>query len=559
MNRPGHVSRRRTSRKSSKGELRGPSADGASSLEPYRGEWVDVATKEDVVHILENVPCGIFVVERPLGKSLYINPEVLKISGYDLADIPTARVARKALFPDKKTQRQQARYHEEMMAGATENPFLSRIVRKDGSTITCEVRCVELGDGIMVGVWTDVTRREVAEEELRIREARFRSLFEDSFDAVLLLDNDAIINCNQAALTMFCYSRRNDLLGTKLNDLFLNDNSLRATETGHHQTMPVPTRRKKARFENTLRRANGETFPAEITAIRIRLQDKDILHVMIRDVTTLKEAQKALMTTKERLEERVRERTTELTRVNRELKESREELRLLSEHLQRAREDERTVISREVHDELGQLLTALKMDVAYSEQHLEGDPAALRDRMTAMESQIDSGIKTVRKICSDLRPHVLERLGLSAGIEWFVNAFAKRTGINCRVDIAEGLPDPGKDLSLVIFRVLQEAMTNVARHAEATKVKIDLLRRAKLLVLTISDNGKGITQDDVENPESFGILGMRERIRFWGGRSEFKGSVKGTRITIHLPLSVTGPDNSPQRPNRRTQKDEGRS
>jgi PAS domain S-box-containing protein len=517
-----------------------------STQPPYRGRWMENATREDILLLLESVPCGIFVVERPLGDSLYINPGVLKISGYDLADIPTARVARKALFPDKKTQRQQAKFHEEMMAGRVQDPFLSRIVRKDGSTTICEVRCVELRDGIMVGVWTDVTRREVAEEELRIREARFRALFEDSFDAVLLLEHDAIIDCNQAALTMFRRTHKVELLGTGLSDLF-HDNKVEATKiTPIRRMIPTIRKKKKVRFENVLRRANGEVFPAEITAIGIRLQGKDVLHVMIRDVTVLKDAEKAVIAVQERLEDRVRERTEELTRVNRELKESREELRLLSEHLQRAREEERTAVAREVHDELGQLLTALKMDVAYSEQHLDGDPSILRDCMKAMGSQIDGGINTVRKICSDLRPHVLERLGLSAGIEWFINAFKKRTGIECRLSVAEDLPDPGKDLSLVLFRVLQEALTNVARHANATKVTVDLrITTADILVLRIKDDGKGISKDDLENPESFGILGIRERIRFWGGRSTINGSSKtGTSIAIQLPLSGVSCDGS---------------
>jgi PAS domain S-box-containing protein len=515
----------------------------SSSSQPYRGRWTQNATKEELLLVLDSAPCGIFVVEGSLGESLYINPEVLKISGYDLQDIPTARVARKALFQDDKTRRQQAKCHTQMMRGPTTIPFLSRIVRKDGTTIICEVRCVELPDGMVVGVWTDVTRREVAEEELRKREARFRSLFEDSFDAVLLLEQETVVDCNHAAQSMFGKTRKADLLGRTFGKLTHPGQTGESATTKIGQVIPTMARKRRTRFEALLRRADGEPFPAEITAIGLRLEGKDIIHVMIRDITVLKEAEKGLRAAKERLEERVRERTEELVKVNRELKRSREELRLLSEHLQRAREGERTAIAREVHDELGQLLTALKMDVAYSEGHLREEDSLLRDHMHAMERQIDGGINTVRKICADLRPHVLERLGLSAGIEWFVGGFKKRTGIECRLVIEADFFDPGKDLSLIIFRVLQEAMTNVARHAAATAVEIDLRRKADRMVLRIRDNGRGITKADIDNPESFGIIGIRERIRFWGGRSSFKGSPKtGTSITINLPLSKNARD-----------------
>jgi PAS domain S-box-containing protein len=509
---------------------------------PFRGRWIQEATKEEVISVLDSVPCGLFVVGSRLGESLYINPEVLKISGYDLADIPTARVARKMLFTDNKTRRQQARFHEEMIQGITQNPFLSRIVRKDGTVIICEVRCVELENGFIVGVWTDVTRREVAEEELRLKEARLRSLFQESFDAVLLLEGDRIVDCNQAAEEVLRVPSRDELLRMNFEELFPKDGP---------ETLPVSiktkrwvltaTRKKKARFEGILRRFDGEIFPAEVTIISLRLHGKKVLHVLLRDITSLKEAEMGLIAAKEGLEDRVKERTAELTRVNRELKRSREELRRLSEHLQRAREEERTRVARDVHDELGQLLTALKMDVAYCQEHMDEDRDALCDNMKAMETQIHGGIATVRRICADLRPHVLERLGLSAGIEWFVNGFQRRTGIRCTVSISPGIPDPGSDLSLVLFRVLQEAMTNVARHSGATEVSIKLSRKTDVLLLRVKDNGKGITREEVENPESYGIIGIRERIRFWGGRSAFTcGKRGGTSVTVWLPISKRG-------------------
>jgi PAS domain S-box-containing protein len=511
---------------------------GKETLKPYRGKWIQGATRDEIIDVLDRTPCGIFIVERPLGESLYINQEILKISGYDLADIPTARIARRALFSDSKTRRQQARFHEEMMRGSAQTPFLSHITRKDGTSIVCEVRCVDLGNRIMVGVWTDVTRREVAEEELRIREARFRSLFEESFDAVLLLEGDRIVDCNRATERLFQVPSRDALLGMGFRELVHEEDYLKEEVAAKAAQMAsgLP-KRKKLRVEGMLRRFDGEPFPAEITIISIRLQGKNVLHVMLRDITSLKAAERDLRAVKEGLEDRVRERTAELTRVNRELKQSREELRHLSEHLQRAREEERTFVAREIHDELGQLLTALKMDAAYCRDHLHGDTQTLEESLKAMEAQIDGGINTVRKICSDLRPHVLERLGLSAGIEWFVNGFAKRTGIRCSLSLSARIPHLANELALVLFRVLQEAMTNVARHAQATTLDVTLTARSEGLRLTVRDNGKGIAREEVESPESFGIIGIRERIRFRGGKSTFdRGKKGGTVVTVWLPL-----------------------
>ncbi len=252
-----------------------------------------------------------------------------------------------------------------------------------------------------------------------------------------------------------------------------------------------------------------------------------------QDITERKKAE-------EQLE---RERLLKEVQLRREkaLEESREELRNLSEHLQRVRERERTRIAREVHDELGQFLTALKIDLTCLGQGLNRGQGELLEQIQGMATKIDTAVHTVRKICSELRPSILEDFGLSAAIEWHVEDFQKRTGIRFVMRIDPAFPKVEKKLALVLFRIFQETVTNVLRHAEATTVKVSLKREADNVVLKVTDNGKGISKKELSSPGSLGIIGMRERVRFWNGQLLFRSGRKGgTTMTVSIPLASQG-------------------
>jgi signal transduction histidine kinase len=223
------------------------------------------------------------------------------------------------------------------------------------------------------------------------------------------------------------------------------------------------------------------------------------------------------------------------------LEQSREELRNLSEHLQRVRERERTRIAREVHDELGQFLTALKIDLTCLGRGLKEDQSELLEQIQGMATQIDTAVHTVRKICSELRPSILEDFGLAAAIEWHVEDFQKRTGIRFISKIDTAIPKVEKRLALVLFRIFQEAITNVLRHAEATTVRVSLKRDANGLVLKVADNGKGTSKRNLSSPGSLGIIGIRERVRFWNGQLLFRSlRNRGTTMTVSIPLTGYG-------------------
>lgn len=228
----------------------------------------------------------------------------------------------------------------------------------------------------------------------------------------------------------------------------------------------------------------------------------------------------------------------ERKRAEEKLRESNEQLRALTVYLQYVREEERTRIAREVHDELGQSLTGLKMDLAWLSSRLPKELKNLQAKATSMASQIDNTIKTVRRIATELRPGILDDLGLVAAIEWQANEFQTRTGIPCVVASTIHEPILDQDLNTAFFRIFQEALTNVMRHANASRVDVRFQDEAGKLVLEIKDDGRGITEGEISNTRSIGLLGMRERAGLMGGEVTVRGEPgKGTVITVAIPLT----------------------
>jgi len=226
-------------------------------------------------------------------------------------------------------------------------------------------------------------------------------------------------------------------------------------------------------------------------------------------------------------------------RAEEQLRESHERLRALSVYLQTVREEERTRIAREVHDELGQALTSCKLDLSWIASKLPPDLKPLLDKTRSLTAHIDSTIQTVRRISSELRPGVLDHLGLVAAIEWQANEFQNRTGIKCDLHARVREPLPDQDLSTTFFRIFQETLTNVIRHAGATHVSVDLKESDGRVSLEVRDNGRGIAQEDIFNTKSMGLLGMRERTALMGGAFSI-GNLpggKGTRVKVSIPLS----------------------
>jgi signal transduction histidine kinase len=228
----------------------------------------------------------------------------------------------------------------------------------------------------------------------------------------------------------------------------------------------------------------------------------------------------------------------ERRRAEEQLLQSHEQLRSLSLYLQCVREEERIRIAREVHDELGQALTGLKLQLTWLGARLPAELRPLHERIRMMSRSIDETIQAVRRIATELRPGVLDSAGLTAALEWQAQEFEKQTGLQCRVrsTVRETLWD--QDLNTAFFRIFQETLTNVIRHAHATKVEVRFAEVGDFLVLIVKDDGQGISEMEIHNTKSIGLLGMRERAALLGGEVRLRGEPgKGTTVTVRIPRS----------------------
>lgn len=225
--------------------------------------------------------------------------------------------------------------------------------------------------------------------------------------------------------------------------------------------------------------------------------------------------------------------------VEKDLRNSEQKFRALAAHIQSVREEEQTSIAREIHDELGQALTGLKMDLSWLEKRLPRDLTEAAGKIRSMFRLIDDTIRSVRRIASGLRPQVLDDVGLPGAIQWKAREFQARTGVRCKVDLPKEQFAMDQERSSAVFRIFQEAMTNVARHARATRVDIQLRLDAGHLLLSVLDNGLGISPADLRSPKALGLLGVRERALLMGGKVGIEGvDGKGTSVTLSVPLSA---------------------
>jgi signal transduction histidine kinase len=231
---------------------------------------------------------------------------------------------------------------------------------------------------------------------------------------------------------------------------------------------------------------------------------------------------------------------TQRARAEEKVRRANDELRELSLGMIEVREAERTRIARELHDELGQVLTALKMDVEMLSEKVPHDRADLAEHAASMNRLLDSTVATTRRIASDLRPLVLDDLGLGAAAEWLLEGLAQRAGIAFELKIDPACAELGEPHGSTLFRVMQESLTNVARHARATRVAVGLARDGADAVLTIADNSVGMDAGARAKPGSFGLRGIRERVLLLGGVLSIVADPSGgTTVSARLPMPNT--------------------
>lgn len=348
-------------------------------------------------------------------------------------------------------------------------------------------------------------------------QARLAAIVDSAMDAIITVDESQhIVLFNRAAEQVF-RCRREEVLGTSL-DRFLPAR-FRAAHHGHVEqfgrTGVTSRRMGDVTTLWALRADTGEEFPIEASISQATEGERRFYTVILRDITLRKQYE------------------DELTRRQ-------DELRALSAQVLEAREEEKTRIARELHDELGQLLTALKMDLGWMQERIPGGDPDLSAKAAKMGETLNQTVTSVRRIAADLRPLMLDDLGLPDATAWLVEDFAQRSGVKCdfRMALGEELAGLERNLANTVYRALQESLTNIARHAQARNAWVLLAADDGGIRLEIEDDGRGITADDLAKSRSLGLKGMRERVSYAGGTLEVGRAPRGgTRVTLRVPLN----------------------
>jgi PAS domain S-box-containing protein len=458
--------------------------------------------------LADNLQVGVYIVQNK--KIRFINPSMQKYTGYTEAEL-LGTDPLSVVHPDDMTATIEKA--AQMLKGLRSAPYVYRLVTKLGQTrwiMETVTPIVFKGRKAILSNSMDITEQRVTKETLQEMDALKASILDAIPQAVVGLENRQINFANTAVEEVFGW-RPEELIGKSTRIFYRNDKE--AEEIGRY-------------FYTTLE--HQRTFVAEFPC-----RHKDGQDMLCR----MRSSRIGEALTKERRIVITYEDITEQRRAEEELANSREQLRNLSIYLQSVREKESTRIAREIHDELGQSLTAIQMDLAWLSGRLPAGDLPLAAKVQQMRRQVDTTVDSVHRISTELRPILLDDLGLTAAIEWQVQEFQERTGVRCKARLSITDNPVEKDLATTIFRILQEALTNVARHAEATAVRVALTQKGGELRLDVADNGKGITAQQIERADAFGIMGMRERVNLWGGSVSIAGKPqKGTTIKVRIPM-----------------------
>jgi len=395
------------------------------------------------------------------------------------------------------------------------DPGLVGIIVTGQGSIESAVNALKSGafDFVLKPVDLEMLKQTVSRgmefRRLRERERKYRSIFENAIGGIYQTTKEGrCITANRALARILGYSSVEEFIA-------VGDIGRLYVEQGRRQDFVRLIARNNilTGFESEVYRKDGSRIWVceHARAIYNSLGNLEYYEGCVEDITVRKRAEE-------------------------ELRSSREQLRRLSAYLESAREEERLYIAREIHDELGQMLTALKMEL-FCLNKTVNDQDAFIEKTKSMSELIDAAIKTVKRISSALRPTLLDDLGLVAALEWQVEEFEKRTGISCELMTYPEDFHLERNVSVTLYRILQEALTNVARHSEAAKVRVSFSVDMNGALLDVCDNGIGITESQIYGPESFGLTGIRERVHLLGGQVEIKGREGiGTTLRVEIPL-----------------------
>jgi PAS domain S-box-containing protein len=368
-----------------------------------------------------------------------------------------------------------------------------------------------LPDGTKISAGHDITARKRAEAALHERDERVRLLVEQIPAILWTTDRDLCFTSSAGEGLKALGLEPNQVVGMSLFEYFQTDDP---------DFMPIAMHRRVIEGEPVTYQTSWDGHVFESHAEPLRNDQGAIIGCLgiALDITERKEAEEKLL-------------------------HSEQQLRALASRLQRVREEESAIIAREIHDELGQTLTGLKMDISWIRRRVAEMTKSdlclqVADRLKTMSSEVDNTIRVVRRISTQLRPVILDDLGLMRALEWQTREFESRTGIYCDFKAETAESDLKNEHSTAVFRIFQEILTNVARHAGARNVEINLRNENESLVLDVKDDGRGITEEEIKSPRALGILGMQERAQVCGGNLFIqRASGGGTSVTVKVPLA----------------------
>jgi len=359
--------------------------------------------------------------------------------------------------------------------------------------------------------WVDIKQRKQSEKALLDSEAFNSSLLNNSPNPILVINPDTSIKYVSPSMEELTGFSSKELIGRKIPyPWWLKENIKQ-----HMDEIRLFFHKGEGKVEKYFCKKNGDRFWAQVSLIPIK-EANEVKYYLSNwvDITEGKNA-----------EER-------LAKLN-------AELRNLSAHLESVRESDRARIAREIHDELGQALASLKMDVHWIADNLNNKQNHLKELTLSMSKLIDVTVQAVKRICIELRPKLLDDIGLIGTVEWLTQEFEEATRIKCKINCSLDDNSLNNQQATAIFRILQEALTNIYRHSNATFVHIVLKRVNKHVLLKVNDNGSGITQEQISSPKSFGLIGMRERVHYWGGEVKIAGAPrKGTDLIVKIPIEI---------------------
>jgi PAS domain S-box-containing protein len=398
-------------------------------------------------------------------------------------------------------------------------------LRTDGEEFPIEASISQAGAAgrrFFTVILRDITLRRQAEQEsermqsaLSGAQARLSAIVDSAMDAVITVDDQQkIVLFNRAAEQLFGL-RREDALGSPLERLI--PARFRPSHQGHVEQFGrtgVTSRRMGDVTTLWALRADGSEFPIEAAISQAAEGGQRYYTVILRDITLRKQSEDAL-------------------------KRSQQELRELSARVLEAREEEKTRIARELHDELGQLLTALKMDLSWLRERLPAADPDVSGKAAQMHAMLEQTVSSTRRIAADLRPLMLDDLGLAEAAGWLVNDFSGRSGVRCEIQLSGDGAFENLDGSIAtaLYRALQESLTNIARHSEAKNAWVVLAIDGGELYLEVEDDGRGIAPENLAKARSLGLKGMRERVSYLGGSLDIARAPRGgTRLRLRVPV-----------------------